>query len=139
MSSSLSAPLSSALTPKKSQVAPMLLLIVGIMASLAAAAYGYIESRRTERVVIAARDIPYAAQITVDDLAVIELPLHRPVQVAGITDPQAVIGQYATRQIGMNDLLNCTVCSRGAGERKCNTADRHERSPQPRHAGSQPA
>ncbi len=106
MSSSLSAPLSSALTPKKSQVAPMLLLIVGIMASLAAAAYGYIESRRTERVVIAARDIPYASRITVDDLAVIELPLHRPVQVAGITDPQAVIGQYATRQIGMNDLLN---------------------------------
>ncbi len=105
MSSSLSTPLSSALTPKKSQVAPVLLLIIGIAASLAAAAYGYIESRRTERVVIAARDVPYGQQITADDLAVIELPLHRPVQVAGITDPNAVVGQYATRQIGMNDLL----------------------------------
>lgn len=105
MSSSLSTPLSSALTPKKSQVAPVLLLIIGIAISLAAAAYGYIESRRTERVVIAAREVPYGQQITADDLAVIELPLHRPVQVAGITDPNAVVGRYATRQIGMNDLL----------------------------------
>ncbi len=105
MSSSLSAPLSSALTPKKSQVAPVLLLMLGIAASLAAAAYGYIESRRTERVVIAARDVPSGQQITADDLAVIELPLHRPVQVAGITDPNTVVGQYATRQIGVNDLL----------------------------------
>ncbi|MFQ3630796.1 SAF domain-containing protein [Roseiflexus sp.] len=105
MSSSLSTPLSSALTPKKSQVAPVLLLVIGIAASLAAAAYGYIESRRTERVVIAAREVPYGQQINADDLAVIELPLHRPVQVAGITDPNAVVGRYATRQIGMNDLL----------------------------------
>lgn len=105
MSSSLSTPLSSALTPKKSQIAPALLLILGIAASLAAAAYGYIESRRTERVVIAARNVAYGQQIAADDLAVIELPLHRPVQVAGVTDPNAVIGQYATRQIGVNDLL----------------------------------
>ncbi|MDW8147007.1 MAG: SAF domain-containing protein [Roseiflexaceae bacterium] len=105
MSSSLSTPLSSALTPKKSQIAPVLLILLGITASLVAAAYGYIESRRTERVVIAARDVSYGQQITADDLAVIELPLHRPVQVAGITDPNAVIGQYATRQIGVNDLL----------------------------------
>lgn len=33
MSSSLSMPLSSALTPKKSQIAPVLLLILGIAAS----------------------------------------------------------------------------------------------------------
>jgi hypothetical protein len=106
MSSSLSTPLSSALTPKKSHVLPALLFVIGIAASLAAAAYGYIESRRTERVIIAARDVPYGQQITIDDLAVIELPLHRPMQVAGITDPNIVIGQYATRQIGTNDLLN---------------------------------
>lgn len=105
MSSSLSTPLSSALTPKKSQVAPVLLLIIGVAASLAAAAYGYIESRRTERVIIAARDVFYGQQIAADDLAVIELPLHRPMQVAGITDPGAVIGKYATRHIGVNDLL----------------------------------
>lgn len=105
MSSNLSTPLSSALTPKKSQIAPVLLLILGVAASLAATAYGYIESRRTERVVIAARSVAYGQQITADDLAVIELPLHRPVQVAGVTDPNAVIGQYATRQIGVNDLL----------------------------------
>ncbi len=111
MSSSLSTPLSSALTPKKSQVVPALLLVIGIAASLAAAAYGYIESRRTERVVIAARDVHYGQQITADDLAVIELPLHRPVQVTGITDPGAVIGQYATRQIGVNDLLQASMLS----------------------------
>lgn len=111
MSSSLSTPLSSALTPKKSQAVPALLLVIGIAASLAAAAYGYIESRRTERVVIAARDVHYGQQITADDLAVIELPLHRPVQVTGITDPGAVIGQYATRQIGVNDLLQASMLS----------------------------
>lgn len=111
MSSSLSTPLSSALTPKKSQVVPALLLVIGIAASLAATAYGYIESRRTERVVIAARDVHYGQQITADDLAVIELPLHRPVQMTGITDPGAVIGQYATRQIGVNDLLQASMLS----------------------------
>ena len=94
-----------ALTPKKSNLVPVLLLLTGLIVCLAAAAYGYIESRRTETVVIAARDIPYGRQIVADDLAVIELPLHRPVQLAGIIDPTAVIGQYAARQIGPNDIV----------------------------------
>lgn len=105
MSSSLSAPLSSALTPRKSNLLPALLLLTGMIAALTAAAYGYVESRRTERVVIAARDVPYGRQIVADDLATIELPLHRPVQLAGISDPGAVIGTYAMRQIGPNDLV----------------------------------
>jgi len=105
MSSSLSTPLSSALTPKRSSLLPALLLIVGMAITIAAAAYGYIESRRTERVVIAARDVPYGQQISADDLATIELPLHRPAQLAGVGDPNAVIGTYATRQIGANDLV----------------------------------
>jgi hypothetical protein len=94
-----------ALTPKKRNLVAPLLLIVGLVVCIGAAAYGYIESRRTEQVVIAARDIPYGRQISADDLAVIELPLHRPVQVAGLTNPSAVIGQYAARQIGPNDIL----------------------------------
>lgn len=109
--SSLSRPLSSALTPKKSQITPVLLLITGIAISLAAATYGYIESRRTERVVIAARNVPYGQQITADDLAIIELPLHRPSQIAGITDPNTIVGQYATRSIGTNDLLQPSMLS----------------------------
>ncbi|HWQ13896.1 MAG TPA: SAF domain-containing protein [Roseiflexaceae bacterium] len=100
-----SQPLSQALTPKKSNLPMVLLLLVGLVLCLGAAAYGYVESRRTEQVVIAARDIPYGRQIVADDLAVIELPLHRPVQIAGITNPAAIIGQYAARQIGPNDIV----------------------------------
>lgn len=111
MSSSLSAPLSSALTPKKSQVAPMILLIVGLSIAVGAAAYGYIESRRTERVVIAVRDVPFGRQIVADDLALIELPLHRPLQLAGVGNPATVIGSYATRQIGPNDLIQPSMLS----------------------------
>lgn len=94
-----------ALTPKKRTLIAPLLLIVGLIVCIGAAAYGYLESRRVETVVIAARDIPYGRQIVQDDLALIELPLHRPVQVAGITDPATVIGQYAARQIGPNDIV----------------------------------
>lgn len=111
MSSSLSAPLSSALTPKKSQVAPMILLTLGLLIAVGAAAYGYIESRRTERVVIAVRDIPFGRQIVADDLALIEVPLHRPLQLAGVGNPVTVIGSYAARQIGPNDLIQSSMLS----------------------------
>jgi hypothetical protein len=106
---SLSQPIGQALTPKKNNLIAPLLVVVGIIVCFSAAAYGYIESQRTEKVVIAARDVPYGRQIVADDLAVIELPLHRPLQVAGITDPSGVIGQYATRQIGTDDILKPTM------------------------------
>lgn len=102
---SLSQPIGLALTPKKQNLVAPLLLVLGLIVCVGAAAYGYLESRRTERVVIAARDVPYGQQLSADDLAVIELPLHRPAQVAGIVDPGAVIGRYATRQIGTDDVL----------------------------------
>ena len=103
--------LTQALTPKKSNLVAPLLLALGLIICIGAASYGFIESRRTERVVIAARDITYGRQITADDLAVIELPLHRPVQLAGITDPASVIGQYAARQIGPNDIVQPAMLS----------------------------
>jgi hypothetical protein len=104
-SPSLSQPLGQVLTPKKSNLLPALLLVLGIVVALSAATYGYIESRRTERVIIAVRSVPYGQQITADDLGTIELPSHRPAQVAGIGDPNLVIGHWAAREIGPNDLL----------------------------------
>jgi hypothetical protein len=107
----LSQPIALALTPKKRTVVPSLLLLLGLLVCIGSAAYGYLESRRTEQVVIAARDVPFGQQLTPDDLAIIELPLHRPVQLAGIADPAAVIGQYATRQIGTEDVVKPSMLS----------------------------
>lgn len=93
------------LAPKKTSVFGPALLVFGIVLALGFAGYGYLESQRTERVVVALRAIPYGQQLAADDLGTIELPLHRPMQMAGIPDPNAIIGQYAARAIGVNDLL----------------------------------
>lgn len=106
---SLSQPLSQALTPKKTNLAPALLLIIGLVIALGAAAYGYLESRRTERVIIAVRSIPFGQPITADDLGTIELPLHRPIQLAGMSNPNLVIGQWAAREIGPNDIVQSSM------------------------------
>ena len=104
-----SLPIGQALTPRRSTLIPTLLLVLGMVVALGAAAYGYVESRRTERVIIAVRDVPLGQQISADDLGMIELPLHRPVQVAGIGDASLVIGRWAAREIGANDLLQPTM------------------------------
>ncbi len=93
------------LAPKKKHVLGPLLLVFGILVFLGAGIYGYLESQRTERVVVALAPIPYGQRITADQLGTIELALHRPVQVAGLPNPQAIIGQYAARTIGVNDIL----------------------------------
>ncbi len=100
-----SQPLNKALSLKKSNFFPTLLLASGMIIALSAAAYGYIESQRTERVVIAIRAIPSGQQISAEDLGVIEVPLHRPIQIAGITNPDLALGQWSAREIGINDLL----------------------------------
>src|SRR5258706_6938243 len=102
---SFSRPLGQVLTPKKSNLVPALLLVTGLIVALSAGAYGYIESRRTEPVIIAVRAVPFGQQIIADDLGTIELSLHRPIQLAGIADPNQVIGMWAAREIGPNDLL----------------------------------
>ena len=107
--SSLSQPLGQVLTPRKSNLVPALLLILGIIVALSAATYGYFESRRTETVIVAVRSVPFGQQVTADDLGTIELPLHRPIQLAGIADANAVVGKWAAREIGPNDLLQSTM------------------------------
>ena len=102
-------PLNQALTPKTSRLLPALLLVLGLLLALGAAAYGYLESRRTEQVIIAVRDVPFGQQLGADDLGTIELPLHRPAQLAGIGDPAAVIGKWAARQIGPNDIVQSAM------------------------------
>jgi hypothetical protein len=109
MERSLNAPLSQALNPKKSNLLPALLLVLGLIVALSAATYGYLESRRTEQVIIAVRDVPFGQQITADDLGTIELPLHRPAQLTGLSDPAAIIGAWAAREIGPNDVIQTTM------------------------------
>jgi len=101
--------LSSALAPRKSNLVPIILLIVGLVVAIGAAAYGYVESQRTEKVVIIVRPVAFGQQITADDLATIELPLHRPIQMAGISDPNLIIGKWAARDLTANDLVNPTL------------------------------
>src|SRR3954471_4766851 len=98
MERSLNAPLSQALNPKKSNLLPALLLVLGLIIALSAATYGYLESRRTENAIIAVRDVPFGQKITADDLATIELPLHRPAQLAGLNAPALIIGKWAARE-----------------------------------------
>ncbi|NJN14854.1 MAG: flagellar biosynthesis protein FlgA [Oscillochloris sp.] len=102
---SSSTPLSQAFARKKSNPLPAIILAVGLLSAIGFAVLGYLESRRTEAVVILAHDIPYGAQISADDLGVIELPLHRPTQLQGIADPQTIVGQYAARNLGTNDVV----------------------------------
>jgi hypothetical protein len=99
------APLGQALARKRANPLPAIILAVGLIAAIALAALGFLESRKTEAVVVLARDVPYGQQIAADDLGAVELPLHRPAQLAGVSSPAAAVGQYAARNLGANDLL----------------------------------
>jgi hypothetical protein len=99
------APLGQALTRRRANPLPALILAAGLIAAVALAALGFLESRKTEQVLVLIRDVPYGQQISAADVGPIELPLHRPSQLAGVGDPGAIIGQYAARSLGANDLL----------------------------------
>ncbi|NNJ12905.1 SAF domain-containing protein [Chloroflexales bacterium ZM16-3] len=99
------APLGQALTRRRANPLPAIILAAGLIAAIALAALGFLESRKTEAVIILARDVPYGQQISAEDLGVVELPLHRPAQLAGVSRPAAAIGQYAARNLGASDLL----------------------------------
>ncbi|MEI8308112.1 MAG: SAF domain-containing protein [Chloroflexales bacterium] len=103
------APLGQALARKRSNPLPAIILAVGLIAAIALASLGFLESRKAEAVVVLARDVPYGQQIVAEDLGSVELPLHRPAQVAGIVSPESAIGQYAARNLGTNDLLQPTM------------------------------
>jgi len=99
-----SAPLSQALARRRQSPLPALMLGIGLLAAIGFAVLGYLESQRTERVVVLLRDVPFGAQIAADDVGTVELPLHRPAQTRGIGDVAGVVGQYAARDLGANDL-----------------------------------
>ncbi len=99
------APLGQALTRKRANPLPAIILAVGLIAAIALAALGFLESRKVEPVVVLVRDVAYGQQITATDLGSVELPLHRPAQLAGVISPDTAIGQYAARNLGANDLL----------------------------------
>lgn len=98
-----------AMTRKKANPLPAILLALGMLTALGFAIFGYLESQRSEEVVVLIRDVPYGQRIRAEDLGVVELPLHRPLQLAGITRPEAVIGQYAARNLATNDLAQPTM------------------------------
>ncbi len=105
MAPSTTAPLSQALARKRANPLPAVLLALGLIIAVAFAILGYLESQKTETVVVLVRDVPFGQQITREDLGVVELPLHRPAQLAGIGDLNAVMGRYAARDLGANDLV----------------------------------
>src|SRR5687768_7630269 len=98
-------PTAQAIAPRKRSIAPALLLLVGVVVLAAGAAYGYYQQTRTERILIVLRPLVYGQQITADDVGLIEVPLHRPQQLAGMTDAQAVVGTYAAGDARPNDLV----------------------------------
>jgi len=104
-----STPLAQALSRKRKSPLPMILLAVGLLTAISLAIVGYLESQRTEPVVVLARDVAYGQPITAEDLAVVELPLHRPAQLAGLRAPVAAVGQYAARDLGANDVVQPTM------------------------------
>ncbi len=109
MTTTFNQPLGQALNVKPSNKLPLLLILLGVVIAVGAAAYGYLEGRRTERVVIAVTAMRYGQQITAADLATIEVPLHRPEQIAGITDPATIIGKWASGDIRPNDLIQAAM------------------------------
>lgn len=99
------------LNPRRTNVLAVALLIIGIVVGVGMGAYGYVESRRTEPVVIAVRDVPYGRQIVADDLGVVDMPFYRPKELEGFTNQNALIGQYAARDIRANDLVQPSMVS----------------------------
>lgn len=97
--------LGQALTRKKHNPLPAILLAVGLIAAAAFAVLGYLESQKTEQVAVLMRDVAYGQRITAEDVGLIEVPLHRPEQLAGIPNQGAVVGMYAARNLGANDLV----------------------------------
>jgi hypothetical protein len=105
----VTAPLGQALARKRANPLPAIILAIGLLAAITLAALGFLESRKAESVVILVRNVPYGQQIAAEDLGSVELPLHRPSQLAGVAGPAAAIGQYAARNLGASDLLQPTM------------------------------
>ena len=97
--------LGQAMTRKKANPLPALLLAVGLIVAIGGAIVGYLESQKTESVVVLTRDLAYGQPITAEDVGTVAVALHRPAQLAGVHTPAAVVGQYAARNLGTNDLV----------------------------------
>lgn len=98
-------PLGKALARRRANPLPAIIIAVGLIAAIGLAVLGFLESRKSEAVLILAHDVAYGQQISAEDLVSVELPLHRPAQLTGISAAQAAVGQYAARNLGANDLL----------------------------------
>jgi hypothetical protein len=103
------APLSQALSRKRSNALPILLLGLGLIAAIAFAALGFLESRRTESVLVVVRPVPFGQQIVAEDLGSIALPLHRPTQLAGMADPGLAVGKYAAHDLHADAVVQPTM------------------------------
>jgi hypothetical protein len=97
--------LSQALARKRGSALPLVMLALGLIVAVAFAVLGYLESQRSEQVVVLVRDVPFGHAISAEDLGTVMLPLHRPEQLAGLSDPAAVVGKYAARDLGADDLV----------------------------------
>lgn len=98
-------PLGQALSRRRQSPLPAIILATGLIIAVVFAVLGYLESRKTEQVAVLTRDVAYGQRITAEDVGLIEVPLHRPAPLAGIPRLDAVVGAYAARNLGANDLL----------------------------------
>lgn len=101
----LKQPVSQALAPRKHNIVVPLVLLLAVMVCAGAAGYGYYLQSLTEQVVVAVKPLVFGQQITAEDVGTIEVPLHRPQQLAGITMPEVVVGKWASGDVRPNDLI----------------------------------
>jgi hypothetical protein len=88
---------------------PQLLILLGMLICLGMAAWSYYEVTRQEPVVVLIRSVAAGQQIQAADLGTVQLSRYRPAELVGIGDPQLAIGQWATRQLQPNDLLQASM------------------------------
>ncbi|WP_298402917.1 SAF domain-containing protein [uncultured Chloroflexus sp.] len=97
--------LNQALARRRANPLPAILIGLGLIITAVFTVLAFLEAGSSEPVVILARNVPYGQRLSADDLAVVLLPRHRPAQLAGISAPSLAVGQYATRNLAANDLL----------------------------------
>ena len=102
-------PLTQAMSRKRRAILPMVLLLLGIVICIAAAVLSYLETQRTESVVVLTRDVAYGQSITSEDVTTIEVSRHRASELTGIASPSLAIGQYASRPLRAGDLAQPTM------------------------------
>jgi hypothetical protein len=82
-----------------------IILGLAILLCFGLAYLALMQQQQVETVVVTTRAIPYGQVIPPDALKTIEVPRDRPIEIKGLGAPQAVIGRWASHDLGANDIL----------------------------------